>query len=105
MAKTKAREKKAPALSDVEIELVYEEPIPETYIDGYQGVMYKGGVIKLHLYSDVFDIARNKTFRRVVERLTMTLPTLVAVHDAMGRLIDDFRKDGIIEALKEPKKP
>ncbi len=105
MAKTKARKKAAPAPSDVKIELIYEESIRETYIDGYQGVMYRGGMIKFNLYSDALDMARNKAIRRIVERLTMSLPTLLAVHDAMGRMIDDLRKDGIIEALKEPEKP
>lgn len=70
--------------------------VPEIYVDGYQGVSFKDGVVKLNFYSLLLDPASNASYRDVVARLTLSTATLVNVHAALGNLIRDLQRAGVL---------
>lgn len=72
-------------------------PVPEIYIDGYQGASYKDGVIKLNAYSLTLDPVDNQTYRDVVCRLTLSVSNVISVHAALGNLVRDLEKAGILK--------
>jgi len=47
-------EKTEPPIQDL-------EDAPEFYVDGYHGARFKGGVVKLNFFSDVFDPVLEET--------------------------------------------
>ncbi len=65
--------------------------VPEIYVDGYQGVSFKDGVVKLNLYSLQLDPASNATYKDIVCRATMSTNTLLNIHAALGGLIKDLQ--------------
>jgi len=70
--------------------------IPEIYVDGYQGVTYKDGVVKLNFFSLSLDSASNASYREVVMRTAMSVGTLMQVHNALGQLIGDLERKGVV---------
>ena len=69
---------------------------PEIYIDGYQGALRTGVSVKFNLYSLVLDTTPGSPRRRCPAILTMGLPTLVAVHAALGDFIKQLEAEGAI---------
>jgi hypothetical protein len=69
--------------------------VPEIYVDGYQGVSFKDGVVKLNFYSLQLDPSSNVTYKDVAARLTLSTGTLVSVHAALGNLLKDLRQAGV----------
>lgn len=75
--------------------------VPEIFVDGYQGVQFKDGVLKLNLYSTQLDPASNASYNDIVGRLTMSVPTLIGIHNALGSLIKDLHKAGAIRIQED----
>ncbi len=69
---------------------------PTIYADGYHGVVVGSGVVKLNLIEDLYDAATGVPFRRLVGRLVVPIPTLLQMHQALGTLIADMEKDGLV---------
>jgi len=72
--------------------------VPEIYVDGYQGVCFKDGVVKLNFYSLQLDPATNATYKDMVARLTLSTGTLVGVYAALGNLIKDLQGAGVLSS-------
>ena len=104
MART-TKKKRATAsgvkMLEAEAPIVVPENIPEIYIDGFQGVIVKTGIIKLNFFSDVLNGASGHVDRKIVAYMTMSLPVLKSVHEAMERLIGSLTKDGIFEQTSD----
>ena len=83
-----------------EPDLVGAIEAPDIYIEGYQGSMVHNGVIKINAYVMAFDPASEQMKRRVVARLTMPMPSMIQIHDALGRLIEQLEKDGLIQRVE-----
>jgi len=75
--------------------------VPEIYMDGYQGVQFKDGVLKLNLFSTQLDPASNATYNDVVARLTMSVPTLASVYNALGGLLKELEDANVIKIRKD----
>lgn len=102
MAKTKKGQTatgQGRTVADVDVPVVYQEGVPEIYIDGFQGVIVKGGIAKLNLFSDIQNPASDEMERRIVAHLTMPVVVLGAVHDALGRLISNMERDGLVQLV------
>lgn len=76
--------------------LVGATEAPDVYIEGYQGTMVYNGVVKVNAYVLAMNPASEQTSRKVVARLTMPLASMISIHDAFGKLIEDLEKDGVI---------
>lgn len=90
-----------------DLPLAFPSDIPTILVDGYQGVSFTGGVVRFNMWQVVQMSPEGDTERQVVLRLVMGMPTLFAMHEAMGRLIRDMAADGTIkvsspEASKTP---
>lgn len=72
--------------------------VPEIYVDGYQGVSFKDGVVKLNFYSLQLDPATNASYKDVVVRMTLSTGTLTGVYAALGNLMKDLQKAGVLPA-------
>lgn len=70
--------------------------VPEIYVDGYQGVTYKDGIVKLNYYSLALDPKSNTSYREVVLRLALSVGTVVQVHNALGQLLSDLETKGLV---------
>jgi len=69
---------------------------PEIYVDGYQGATYKDGVVKLNFFSTALDPTSNATYNEVVMRLALTVNTVGQLHQALGQLVGDLERKGIV---------
>ena len=76
----------------VEPIIVQSEPVPELYVDGFTGLMLKDGVVKLNLFSDVQDMVEERQVRRIVGRLIMPGPVLVAIQATLAQVVKEFEK-------------
>ncbi len=94
-------EPKAEVIKDIAAgPLIGAQEAPDVYIEGYQGATVYNGVMKVNAYVVIFDPESKKHFRRVVARLTMPLQTLVQVHDAFGRFLNDLENQGLIKRVE-----
>jgi hypothetical protein len=89
-------EKTEPAIQDV-------EDAPEVYVDGYHGVTFRGGVVKLNFFSEAFDPVKEETRRLAVLRMTASVLTIVQMHKALGDLIETLAKQGIVIRVEDDK--
>jgi hypothetical protein len=89
-------EKTEPPIQDL-------DDAPEVYVDGYHGVAFKGGVVKLNFFSDVFDPVQEQTRRLAVLRMTAPVLTIVQMHKALGDLIETLAKQGIVVRVEDDK--
>jgi hypothetical protein len=86
-----------PAKSEVvQVPLRAAPNAPEIYVDGYQGATYKDGVIKLNFYSTILDPASNATYNEVVMRLALTVNAVAQIHAALGQLVGDLERKGVV---------
>lgn len=69
---------------------------PEIYIDGYQGALRQGSTVKFNLYTVLLDTASDGVRLRCPAVLSMSLPTLISMHAAIGELLEQFEKEGIL---------
>ena len=86
--------------------LVNNPDAPEIFVDGYSGVSIRAGVIKFNFFTSRLKPDLSKGEDVLACRLAMATPTVASVHQALGRLLDDMEKDGIIrrEQTKVAKK-
>jgi hypothetical protein len=89
-------EKTEPPIQDL-------EDAPEFYVDGYHGARFKGGVVKLNFFSDVFDPVLEETRRLAVFRMTASVVTIAQMHKALGDLIETLAKQGIVVRVEDDK--
>jgi hypothetical protein len=70
--------------------------IPTIFIDGYHGISYNNGVVRINLteFVDPIDPVSGEN-KRVVARLALGLPALYAIYDALGIAISDMKDAGI----------
>lgn len=81
-------------LADVPISST--EPIPDIFIDGFQGVLVRDGVAKLNLFTDIHDPRTGEIARRVTARLITPVVTLAGIHSAVGEVLEGLKRDGIL---------
>jgi hypothetical protein len=89
-------EKTEPPIQDL-------EDAPELYVDGYHGATFKGGVVKLNFFSDVFDPVREETRRLAGFRMTASVVTIAQMHKALGDLIETLANQGIVIRVEDDK--
>ena len=70
--------------------------VPEIYVDGYQGVTYKDGIVKLNFFSLALDPATNASYREAVMRMALSVGTVMQIHGALGQLIADLERKGVM---------
>jgi hypothetical protein len=70
---------------------------PEIYADGYQGVSIANGVAKLNFYTNAFDPSTGKISKVAAVRLACSVTVLVGIHEALGRLVRDLEKQGVVQ--------
>lgn len=73
---------------------------PVIFVDGYQGVSISAGVAKINFYTLAFDPGTEKTKKVAAFQLATALPTLVKIHDALGKLFESLEKQGVIQQVK-----
>lgn len=99
-ATKKAAPKKAMAKKDKGGEqaapLVDNPDAPEIFVDGYRGVSMRGGIVKFNFFTSRLSADLSKGEDVLACRLAMTIPTVASVYEALGRLLDDMEKDGLI---------
>lgn len=63
----------------------FPENIPEFFVDGYEGLINKDGVIRINFAQiRVADYEEGSVEKQIVVRLAMPIGSLVAVHQALG---------------------
>lgn len=67
--------------------------VPTLFIDGYHGVQIANGVARLNLIQEIYpaDPVSGQD-RKVVARLVMGLPTLLALRSSLDELIGDVER-------------
>jgi hypothetical protein len=67
--------------------------VPTVFIDGYHGVQIANGVARLNLVQEIYppDPVSGQD-RKVVARLVMGLPTLLALRASLDELINDIER-------------
>ena len=80
------------------------EPVaaPEIFADGHVSVAIGRGVSKFTFFSLAHGSQDHPTERRIVLRLTMPLPAILALHDALGNMIESMKKDGVLLETPRP---
>lgn len=68
--------------------LVEDIPAPEIFVSGYQSNLAENGVAKLTFFSMGHDVVRNRPVRRVVLRMTATIPAMFGIHQAIGQFLE-----------------
>lgn len=56
--------------------------------------------MKLNAYVTGFDPDTDQNFRRAVARLTMPIASLIQIHEAFGRLINQLESQGIVKRME-----
>ena len=102
--KAKTASKQPTTTEAVEPDIEQSEPVPELYVDGFMGLMLKDGVVKINLFSDVQDLVKERQVRRIVTRLIMPAPVLVAFEVILAQVVKDFEAAGVIKAQTTKKK-
>lgn len=82
-----------------EIPAVDHGNAPQILVDGYTGSSSINGVARFAFYAVLFD-AESKQNQRVVNlHLSMPVPTMIAVHQALGELLEHLKKSGMIQQM------
>lgn len=81
-----------------EAPIVERAPAPEILVDGYSSSLVCAGVAKLSFFSTGFAADGASIERQVVLRLAASLPVMAAVHEALGRFLEQV-------AAAQPEQP
>ena len=68
----------------------------EIFVDGYQGVHVKDGVSKIHFFTVSIDPTTGNATRRVAFTLVSSVVTLARIQAALGTLLEDLKRDGLL---------
>ena len=68
-------------------ELTEPQPAPEIFVDGYQSTMVANGVVKFTFFSITHDPASDTHERRIVLRLSTSMPSVAGIHEALGQFL------------------
>src|SRR5438105_681002 len=87
---------------EVPLSVASLSPVPETWVDGMQGVIVRDGVIKLNLFSDQLNTQTKEMVRYQKVCLAMSVNCLMGIHAALGELVESLQGDQLLLSM-EPK--
>lgn len=86
-------------LTPLDKEPVQDDPrAPTILTDGYAGVSINAGVARFAFYGVRYNPAALKNEKQHVLCLALPIGAMIATHQAMGELIEDLKKNGMIQA-------
>lgn len=71
--------------------------VPEFFVDGYEGVLQSGGVVRINFIQ--YRIGNYEDFateKQVNLRLMMPFSVLVGVTDALNKVIEQMKAEGLV---------
>lgn len=74
------------------------EAAPEFLVEGYRGVVVRGGIAKLNFFSQSFDPSTRVVAKRAALVMAIPVQDLTEVVDALQRLVRDLRRQGLVGA-------
>lgn len=78
---------------EAEPPIVELSPAPEILVDGYATTMLANGIARFTFFTMGHDPATGETQRRVVLRLSASLPAVDGIQQAMAAMIDEVRRN------------
>ena len=93
----------ASKISDTEEAHLYgkEAGDQEIHIDGAWGLTYIRGICKINLYTIVPTAEEGVERREVAARITMVVPTLLAMRQFFNELCDTLEEKGLVTSTEE----
>jgi hypothetical protein len=76
---------------------------PEIHVDGAWGLTYVNGICKLNFYTVTSNTDENIERREVAVRISMILPTFVALRDLLIKQCDTLAEKGVLDPVAPPK--
>ena len=76
---------------------------PAVLADGYSGVSINAGVARFAFYAVRYNPAGQKNEKRHVLELALPIGALMATYQAMGELIENMKKNGLIQVAPKQK--